>query len=773
MVKRSIRNDQTSPSKRNKENGFTLEENERALEEIAKSHSGGDEDESMQESNTADNEEDDEDIDWEHVEIHHDNNSRTVELPKHVEVSYVRGQVKKETKPKRNPAKQSVTREMKFQRMFIHLIHLQALIAHGYLRNQWINDNKLQKSLRKRVPKVLRKACKKYQKHVAATKISSEKLREELLAILYRLAVFIKSKFKVTHPALRRQGFVKKKESDNSSTHHNGECISDFAEFRQKCLGLSGSLDLGAQLFTCILRALGFQVRLIFSPPALGLGFTKLEEYVEIQNIHEHALENSPKVEVDVDGSSDESGEDEEEVYIPPVKSITDKDITFPNYWTEIYDDLSETFFPVDAFIQCRPFAEDPIDTKPEYFEPQGTLAGRLRMHYVLGYDHDCNVKNLTPKYMSFKNLPQIPETLKLSTPPRILAYNFFLQYIELYSRRRKAVVSEVDEVEDAKLKEWSTPPQGTKDIFPSSLSAYKEHDKYVLDSQLRKDQALLPNCKLLHTFTITNSKTKVTRTEKVYLLKDVVSCRSETAWFKEGRAIKEDEHDKPLKKELKKPSTKMGQRKFQSSLKYNENENLEQGLYAFHQTKQFRHPDIIDGIVPRNEFGSIECFQPHMVPRNGVHLRYKGMNKVAKKLGIDFAPAIVGFTFQSRYARPDIDGIVVSVEAKELLIDAWNADQAYQLEQDAIAMRQRAFQKWRVYVVKLRLLKRLHDKYGIVPEEKSHPKNSDQGPVEEIGDNNEINSGSIVVDAHHNDNRNAIDSIEADSDNDGPGGFL
>lgn len=52
--------------------------------------------------------------------------------------------------------------------------------------------------------------------------------------------------------------------------------------------------------------------------------------------------------------------------------------------------------------------------------------------------------------------------------------------------------------------------------------------------------------------------------------------------------------------------------------------------------------PDLIDGKIPKNEFGNIDLFQPSMLPRHCVHVTVPYAWKVAKKLEIDYADACV-----------------------------------------------------------------------------------------------------------------------------------
>lgn len=47
-------------------------------------------------------------------------------------------------------------------------------------------------------------------------------------------------------------------------------------------------------------------------------------------------------------------------------------------------------------------------------------------------------------------------------------------------------------------------------------------------------------------------------------------------------------------------------------------------------------------------------------------------LNKVARKLNIDCAPAVVGFDFHSGWSHPVFDGFVVCEEFKDTLIAAW-----------------------------------------------------------------------------------------------------
>lgn len=57
------------------------------------------------------------------------------------------------------------------------------------------------------------------------------------------------------------------------------------------------------------------------------------------------------------------------------------------------------------------------------------------------------------------------------------------------------------------------------------------------------------------------------------------------------------------------------------------------------------------------------------------------GLNKVAKKLKIDCAPAVVGFDYHSGSCHPTFDGFVVCEEFKDVLLEAWEQVRLFTIE--------------------------------------------------------------------------------------------
>ncbi|MGH0178546.1 UNVERIFIED_CONTAM: hypothetical protein FKN15_003317 [Acipenser sinensis] len=99
--------------------------------------------------------------------------------------------------------------------------------------------------------------------------------------------------------------------------------------------------------------------------------------------------------------------------------------------------------------------------------------------------------------------------------------------------------------------------------------------------------------------------------------------------------------------------------------------------LFGSWQTEEYQPPVAVDGKVPRNEYGNVYLFKPCMLPIGCVRMQVSNLHKVARKLGIDCAPAVTGFDFHCGFSHPVIEGYVVCEEYKEVLLAAWENEQA------------------------------------------------------------------------------------------------
>ncbi|MCO5614090.1 hypothetical protein L7F22_068371 [Adiantum nelumboides] len=101
-------------------------------------------------------------------------------------------------------------------------------------------------------------------------------------------------------------------------------------------------------------------------------------------------------------------------------------------------------------------------------------------------------------------------------------------------------------------------------------------------------------------------------------------------------------------------------------------NEDPTTALFGKWQTEPWHPPPADDGIVPKNERGNVELWSEKCLPPGTVHISLPRMLSVAKKLEIDFAPALVGFEIRSRRSVPVFEGIVVCQEYETALLEAY-----------------------------------------------------------------------------------------------------
>lgn len=94
------------------------------------------------------------------------------------------------------------------------------------------------------------------------------------------------------------------------------------------------------------------------------------------------------------------------------------------------------------------------------------------------------------------------------------------------------------------------------------------------------------------------------------------------------------------------------------------------QELFGEWQVEPYAPPSLIDGKIPRNNFGNVDLFTPAMLPVGCLHEIRPNAAKVAKSIGIDYAEACIGFSFHGGRAAPDISGIVI----RSVDLDSFNS---------------------------------------------------------------------------------------------------
>lgn len=130
---------------------------------------------------------------------------------------------------------------------------------------------------------------------------------------------------------------------------------------------------------------------------------------------------------------------------------------------------------------------------------------------------------------------------------------------------------------------------------------------------------------------------------------------------------------------------------------------------------------------------------------------------KAARILGIDFAPALVGFEFHGRHGTAVLKGVVVAAEfrpAMEAAIGGLRDDHRREVEE---AKSEKALKMWKHYMMSLRIKQRV-DTYRVEGEDET--------------ESSERNGDEAEEDQDYASERAQSEDSQEDSDH-GGGGFL
>ncbi|KAF1980400.1 Rad4-domain-containing protein [Bimuria novae-zelandiae CBS 107.79] len=585
---------------------------------------------------------------------------------------------------------------------------------------------------------------------------------DPLPRLLNYLALYWKSKYRITSPSLRKRGYlspaavnaeVRAWEEHPSDTDTFGERLENLDAFRELARTCQGSRDAGQQLFTALIRALGIEARMVVSLQPAGFSFQKAEDGKpkDLSNVGKNtttAQTNGSKSTPNKAGSSKAnggkddpidlsdselssvisvpSGDEEEAGSKDPENAPQWQDryygriLPYPTYWTEAISNLTHT--PVAISVIPKITVATPADQRYHLFESTKSNADRCHQvfAYLVAFSSDLTAKDITNRYLHNRRWPGITKGFRMPTE-KVPVYdreghlegwgpwNFFENALKPYTRL-KVHRKPWDEVEDeGDLVPAQAPKPRTLDEgAPETIQGYKNSTKYVLERHLLQHQAIKPGVGPCKHFT--TGKGDKEKSEPVYYRKDVVDCRSVESWHKEGRAIKEGEQ--PLKYVPQKAVTVQRRREI-AERERDEGQKMMQGLYSEAQTDWIVPDPIVDGQIPRNAFGNIDVYVPTMVPKGAIHIPLKGTAKICRKLGINYAEACTGFDFKKQRAVPVLTGVVVAVEHEDIVIDAWEAADAERVKKEEGKREALVLGLWRKFMNGLRIVERMSRVHG------------------------------------------------------------
>lgn len=234
-----------------------------------------------------------------------------------------------------------------------------------------------------------------------------------------------------------------------------------------------------------------------------------------------------------------------------------------------------------------------------------------------------------------------------------------------------------------------------TNQEMPTNDGGFRNHPLYVLEKHLLKFQGIYPpEVAPLGFF----------KEQPVYPRDCVHTLRSRETWLRQARTVKLNETAYKVVKARPKRDKYTG----------NLIRDLPLELFGEWQTTEYEPPQASDGKVPRNAYGNVDMYQECMLPKGCVWLKLAGLQRVANKLGIDCAQAVVGFDNHcgSYGAHPVIDGSIVCQEYEETLRMAWEEEQANMTKREEDKRQKRIWDNWKRLLKAAMIREKLRVKY-------------------------------------------------------------
>ncbi|KAI3798656.1 hypothetical protein L1987_33934 [Smallanthus sonchifolius] len=238
---------------------------------------------------------------------------------------------------------------------------------------------------------------------------------------------------------------------------------------------------------------------------------------------------------------------------------------------------------------------------------------------------------------------------------------------------------------------------------LPTNQQAYKNHHLYALERWLTKYQILHPKGPILG----------FCSGHPVYPRACVQMLHTKERWLREGLQLKVNE----LPVKVLKRSIKVNKGKVPEAHEDDENDCIGPGgtidLYGKWQTEPLCLPSAENGIVPKNDRGQVDVWSEKCLPPGTVHLGFPRIFAIAKRLEIDYAPAMVGFEFRNGRSFPVYNGIVVCSEFKNIILEAYAEEEERRGAEERRKNEAHAITRWYQLLSSIVTRQRLNNRYA------------------------------------------------------------
>lgn len=534
--------------------------------------------------------------------------------------------------------------ETKKKKVSLHNLSLLSYIFHGYLRNKLLTNPKVLKTLKKLLPESILSRVKTLRK---AINKKSPDADVQLIYILKYLIKWFRLNFKITCNGLRVLGYVPEKSFNRNYKGfddyfiQNSPHVTDVNDLIKIIKRFNHNRDMAAQLFTGLLRSLGFNCRLVFSLPVLSSKDKVLQ----------------PKLDK------------------PKLTRNKDYDLLYPYFWTELINPINENeliiletcvFHDEHKRITRLNRTESSLNNFCPNYYPVSDQFNQMTMNYVVSYDSANHILDVSSRYMKnicyrwFNRLDLRTESGR--------SYLLYLSLIRILNRSKVCYLDELEALSYIGLNNYD---------IPQSKASIKRNPNFVTSSTLRYDEVIDKH----HTNPISTVIIDGRRTP-IFFKNTIIVGKPEQQWKFLGRSIIPDQIDNHIKTTNSLASRSLNRKRIYNL--FDDSKPIPVKLYSFTQTCPYIKPKITYDIhgnpmIPRNKYGNIEIFKPWMVPDGCCWLKMTNIDTILNSRenrinhNIQFVPVVTGFRFKKYgYAIPIKTGVIVLNEQIQLAKKFW-----------------------------------------------------------------------------------------------------
>ncbi|KAI0966134.1 hypothetical protein F4678DRAFT_301336 [Xylaria arbuscula] len=646
----------------------------------------------------------------------------------------------KSTPAKTIDRRKPINKAEKDRRIDIHKTHLLCLLAHVAQRNRWCNDSQVQDSLR---PLLTKKMVAQLNPPSHQTQFGRANSLKEGLNLVNNM---FKTKYRVSERGMRRALWAETEEHlQNYSLPTDSESPLEKSDFREAAKSLSGSRDVGAQLYCALLRAAGVEARLICSlqplsfssaGPYMGTSHKKKQK-LTLEEKYGQLFKPSDPPESPTDPSIPPpprrrlghpntaafrmpdivSGPSREAVLMQ--KKI--RESPYPVYWVEVLDEGHQKWQPTDPLVTETYW-------KPQKLEPPASDRENC-MAYVVSFEEDGTANDVTRRYAKAYNA----KTRKLRAESVLNnGERWWRKALRSYSRGYENDLDQIEANELAAIE--------AREPMPRNIIDFKDHPIYALERHLRRHEVLVPNATSSGTVGA-GSKAPL---EKVYRRRDVRIARSREKWYRLGREVQPDEIPvKILPKQSKTHEDIFGDEMHDLG----EGEANGTPIFTIDQTETYVAPPVVNGRVPKNKYGNLDLYVPSMVPQGGIYISDDLGAQAAFILGVDYAPALTGFQFSGRKGTAVLRGVVVATKNEEAVQAVIEGIKDEEIELERELRRREVLRMWRSLLINLRIRQRIWAGVDTDEEEEKNLDLTEIGADNESGHSDEAGEGGFEID--------------------------